>query len=512
MTTSSTASTALTSILSNLTNASANAYGTSTSGPLITTGQINVTQLVSELMLVQSQPLMQVQSQEAKVKSTLSAYGQEQSALSSLQTAAAAIALPSAFQASSATVSGSGVSATVTGNPVNANYSVSVNGLAQNQSVYSASNPTIGGPGTLKIQMGTYTYGTNGAISGFTNGASNYSVSVTSSTPGSPPSLSDIAAAINNQTGGAVSASVVTDTSGSRLVMNSTNTGAANGFEVLPADTASATNLAPLVYGYNATTPVTNTMAAGQNAADASFSVNGLAMTSASNSVTTAINGVTLNLTQAPAAGGAPLQSQVQVATDPTAVTASVNSFISAYNAVISLTNTLTSYDASSNSASVLTGDSPTRNIVGQLQNIVGGQWSGAGTGPSWLAQIGVSTNRDGTLSLDATQFQAALSANPSGVASMFTTATGAGAQQGFANQMSNAVQQILGTNGALGSAEQNLQSQVTYMDSQQASMQAQLAQTQANLTQVYSALNAEVSAAQAQQASLTNQLAALPG
>jgi len=99
MTTSTTPTSALTSILSSLTNGGASASGTSASGALITTGQINVSQLVSQLMLIQSQPLTQLQGQEAKVKSTLSAYGQEQSALSTLQGAANALALPSAFQA-----------------------------------------------------------------------------------------------------------------------------------------------------------------------------------------------------------------------------------------------------------------------------------------------------------------------------------------------------------------------------------------------------------------------------
>ncbi len=514
MTTASTPTSALTSILSSLTNTGAGASGTSNSGPLITTGQINVSQLVSQLMLIQSQPLTQLQGQESKVKSTLSAYGQEQSALSTLQSAATALALPSAFQAAGATVTGSGVSATVTGTPVNANYSVSVSSLAQSQSVYSASNPTIGGSGTatLNIQMGTYTYGSPAApgglppTTGFTGGGTSnaYTVSITSSTPGSPPSLSDIAAAINNQTGGNVNASVVTDSSGSRLVMNSTNTGAANGFEV----TGDA-NLSSLVYGYG----MTNTMTAGQNAADAGFSVNGLAMTSASNSITSAITGVTLNLTQAPVSGGAPLTSQLQIATDPTAVTKTVNDFITAYNAVVSLTNTLTSYNASTNTASVLTGDSATRNIQSTLQGIIGGQWGGAASGqPSYLAQVGVSMNSDGTLTLSASKFQAALSANPGGVASMFTTATGTGSLQGFANQMSNAVQLMIGSSGSLGSAQQNLQSRVSQMDSQQAIMQAQLAQTQTNLTKVYSALNAQVSAAQAEQATLANELAALPG
>jgi len=492
MTTSSTSNSALTSLLGNLTNASASASSTATSGPLITTGQINVSQLVGELMTVQSQPLVRLQSQEAGVKSTLSAYAQEQSALSSLQTAANALALPTAFQASAATVTGTGVSAVITGTPASANYLVNVTSLAQSQSIYSApvADPTAAiGTGTFTIQPGAWN-------SGNTAFTASSAAPITVTIDSTNNSLNGIASAINAASSGAVNASVVTDSSGSRLVLSSASTGAANGFSV------SATGgLAQFSYAAGATT-----MTASQSAADASFSVNGLALKSATNSVSSVVSGVTLNLTLPNSV------AQVQVGTDPKAVTDSVNGFISAYNAFISLTNKLTSFDATSNSASVLTGDSATRNMVGSLQSLIDSQWQTTGTGPTYLAQIGVSINTDGTLALDSTKFQSALSANPSGVAAMFTTATGTGSSQGFAVQMANMAQQLESSQGPLGSAQANLQAQVVYMNNQQASMQASLNQTQAALTQEYSALNAEISQGQAQQAALTNELASLPG
>jgi len=307
--------------------------------------------------------------------------------------------------------------------------------------------------------------------------------------------LDGIASAINSAASGTVNASVVTSANGSsQLVLAAANTGAANAFTVSASDTTGSA-LSGLVGGMTQTQP----------AKDAAFTVNGLNVTSASNTVTTAISGVTLNLNQ----GGT--TAQVQIGTDPAAVTKSVSDFIGAYNSLISLTNSLTSFNTTTKTASVLTGDTTTRSMVGTLQGILGSQWNTTGTGPSWLAQIGVSVNSDGTLALNSTQFQAALSANPSAVQSMFTTATGTGSQQGFAVQVDNAVQQLLGTTGALGAVQSSLQQQVTYMDNQQAILQAQLAQTQASLTQQYSALNAAVSAAQAQQASLANELANLP-
>jgi len=237
-------------------------------------------------------------------------------------------------------------------------------------------------------------------------------------------------------------------------------------------------------------------------------------LTSASNSVTSAISGVTLNLNQAPAVGGAPLQSQIAVAADPNAITSTVNNFISAYNSLITLTGSLTSFNTTTDTGSVLTGDSATSQVVNTLQSILGSQTTAAGTtaGDSWLAEIGVSVNSDGTLALNSTQFQGALSANPSAVAAMFTSLSGTGSQQGFAVQINNAIQQLVGTNGALGSAQQSLNSQITYMNSKQTTMQTQLTQEQASLTQEYSKLNAELAAAQSEQTSLAGELAQLPG
>jgi flagellar hook-associated protein 2 len=492
MTTSSTSNTALTSLLSGLTNNTTTGPNGSSSGPLITTGQINVSQLVSELMIIQSQPLTQIQQQEAGVKSTLSAYGQEQGALSSLQSAAAALALPSAFQAAAATVTGGGVTAAITGSPVNANYALAVTTLAQTQTVASAkvasaTTPLVDAGGNAANGTITITQGTN---------AITVNVDATDNT------LNGMAAAINSAAGGVVNASVVTYADGTnQLVLSSAKTGSANGFTFSATDTPDVTGTTG-----TALAGLSGAMVKTQLPLDAAFSVNGVQLTSASNTVTTAISGIALTLNQAGTT------AQIQVATDPAAVTKSVNGLITAYNSLVTLTNTLTNYDANSRTASVLTGDSATRSITGMLQSIFGSQWSTTGSGPSYLAQVGVSFNTDGTMALNATKFQAALNANPGAVASMFTTATGSGSQQGFAVQISNAAQQLLGTSGALGSAQQNLQTQVTYMDGQQALMQAQLAQTQAALTQQYSALNAEISAGQAQQASLANELAALPG
>jgi flagellar hook-associated protein 2 len=334
------------------------------------------------------------------------------------------------------------------------------------------------------------------------NGASAITVNITSGNN----SLSGIAAAINSASNGAVNASVVGDGSGnSRLVLTSANTGAANGFSV-----AATGSLGALAYDPTGNTP--SGMTQTQSATDASFSINGLALTSSTNSVSSAIAGVTLNLTQGPAAGGSPLQSQVTIGTDTSAIDSNINNFVSAYNAFVTQAGSLTNYNASTKTASELTGDPTTNAIVHSMQTILGGSTSGGSGALSYLAQVGITFTSAGTLSVNTTTLNAAIQSNPTGVANLFGGLAGSTSGQGLALQVSNMAQQMLDSGGMLGVTEQGLNSQLTYLKTRATMMQQNLTQTQNALLQEYSALNAAVTAGQAQQVQIANEMANLPG
>jgi len=508
MTIGSTTSNSLASLLSStLSSVNAN-NGTGGSGSItgspISTGPIDVNTLVSELIAADSQPLNQLQSQISGVQSQLSAYGQIQSAMSNLQTATTALTLGSAFSAEQATVTGSGVGATVTGTPATGSYAVAVSQLAQAQSVYSAPQAnasTVLGTGTLQIQLGSY------SGSAFTPQANSSPVNIPISS--SNDTLGGIAAAINSA-GAGVNASVVTDNSGTRLVLASSNTGASNAFSLTVLDgngnpVTANSGLSQLAFNSSA-----QNLQVAQSGQDAKYSVNGLNLTSSSNVVTTAINGLTLNLTQAPAANST-LQAQVTVATDSNSVTGSVNNFVQAYNSLVKLEQSLTAYNASTNTASVLTGDMTTIQIGSQLGSILGSQLSGGASGYSWLADVGIDFNQDGTLTLNSSKFSNALAANPSAVSNMFTSVSGTGSQQGFATQLNNALASMLGPNGLLTSAQSGTQANIDQMNQQATQMQAQLTQEQKQLITQYSQLNADMVVAQQQQVALANALASLP-
>ena len=507
-TTSNSLASLLSSTLSNV-NSSSSSSGTSLTGSPISTGPIDVNTLVSELMTVESKPLRQLQSQQSGVQAKLSAYGQVQSALSSLDTALSALKTSSAFQAAQATVTGSGVGATVSGTAAPGSYSVIVSNTAQSQAAASgplANASTVVGTGTLTIQLGTYKSTGNSFTA--QSGSSPVNITIDSSND----TLGGIAAAINSASAG-VTASVVTDNAGSRLVVSSSNTGTVNGFKLTVADSdgtsTDMTGLSQIAFDPTAAAGAGKNLTQTQAAADAQYSINGLSLTSSTNSITSAISGLTLNLTQAPPSGST-LQAQVTVTSDTTAVTNSMNTFVQAYNSLVNLESSLTGYNASTNTASTLTGEAPMFALSSQLRSILGSQVSGV-SGPSWLADIGIDFQRNGTLSLNTTKFASALSANPSGVAQLFSKATGTGQQRGFAVQLASSVESMLAPNGLVGGTQTSLQSTISTMNTQMTRLQAQLNQTQQQLIKQYSKLNADLVMAQQKQVALANALAGLP-
>lgn len=152
-----------------------------------------------------------------------------------------------------------------------------------------------------------------------------------------------------------------------------------------------------------------------QKGQDAQMTVDGITVTSASNTVTTAIPGVTLQLLEA-----APSESvQVEITNNNSDVESAVSSFVSAYNTVVSDMNTQEGNDASGN-PEPLYGDPDLAMLQDQLQEAMDFVQS-SGTVTS-LTQLGISTNSDGTLSLDTSTLDSALDANYQDVVNFFQT------------------------------------------------------------------------------------------
>jgi flagellar hook-associated protein 2 len=206
--------------------------------------------------------------------------------------------------------------------------------------------------------------------------------------------LASLASAINSA-GIGVNANVITDSNGSRLSLVSGTSGAAG-------ELAVSGSLAGASAG-------AITFSSSQDGQDASLKVDGVTITSSSNTVSNAIPGVTFQLL-----GSSPgTQIQVEITNDNTDIETAVGKFVSAYNAVINDINGQEKNDSSGN-AEPLFGNPTLALIQGQIS---GALFSGAASGTiSNITQLGIGLNNDGTLTLNTDTLDSALNSNFSDV------------------------------------------------------------------------------------------------
>jgi flagellar hook-associated protein 2 len=445
-------------------------------------GPIDVGTIVSQLMQVESQPLVALQQQEAGVTAQITALGQVQSAVSTFQTAADALGNKSTWNALAPTVSGTGITAAVS-DPTQAasgQYSINVTSLAASAALASgqfASSSTVVGDGTLTLQVGT------GAATSITIDSSN-------------DTLAGIRDAINAANAG-VSAAIVNDGSKVRLTLVANSSGAANTVTVGIAPTAPATSTTLSQLEYDGTA---HNLTLTRPAADAQFSVNGLTLASPTNQVTGVIAGVTVNLSQANST------NQVTLAPDTASMQKALSDFASAYNGLISTIKSLTAYDPSSQTAAVLNGDSAMRSLQQQVQSLVGSSVPGGSGDITYLSQVGLQVQKDGTLTLDSATFNAA-AANPAKLQRFFTNASTVPGSQGLGLRLQSFADQAVSSSGIVQSDTQSLQSQVTALKQRENDENTRLNSIQQQLTAQYSALNAQLAQMQQISASLASEL-----
>ena len=444
---------------------------------------INVSSLVSQLVAATQAPQQAIiTANTTAVTTQISAVGTLKGALSSFQSALSSLDTPAAFNAETASTSDPTIfTATANSGAVSGTYSVTVAKLAQGEQIVSGpvatSSSAALGTGTLQLSLG----------------GSNFSVTVNSSNN----TLSGIAAAINSATGNpGITASVITGSDGAHLVLTSTLTGAANTIQVTETD--SGTALSALTYGSGNTSQYTQQTAA----QDAQFSIANISYTSSSNTVTNALSGVTLQLAKVTAPGAS---ATLTVAQNTSTIVSNISNFVSAYNSLAKSLASLGSFNATTNTAGPMLGDALLSGIQNSVRSAV---FSFVNTGSSTynsLASIGITSNKDGTLSLDSGTLQTALSTNSSAVSQIFSSAGG------VATTLNSQVTADLASGGPIDQRSQTLVKQENDLGQQTTALNTQMAALSASLTQQYSALNALLSAMQTTSSFLSQQLSSLP-
>jgi flagellar hook-associated protein 2 len=406
-----------------------------------------------------------LQNQQTTLSSQTAALAKITTDLNNLQSAAFALSDPlGALDAQTATSSNSNVVSAVAASTATAgSHSVTVNSLATTSSYYTdpvASSSTPLTTGSFQVQVGS-----NAPVTVTVNSTNN--------------TLDGLAAAINNQNIG-VSASVVNDANGSRLALVSQTTGA-------PGDVTVSSNTTNLNF---------NKAVTGLNA---SLIVDGVPISSTSNTVGGVINGVTLKL------GSASPNSPValNVSPDTSQATTAINQFVSAYNTAVNDINTQFAVNSDGSGGGPLEADGSLRQAQQSLLSAIAFSATGNG-GAVNLASIGVNLNNDGTLSVDSGALASALSSNNSGVQNFLQNTT-----TGFANNLSTVLTSLTDPSvGILGLDSQGISQTSQDLTQQIFDLQSSLATKQQNLTLVYAQVNATLQELPLLQSQLSQQLA----
>lgn len=390
----------------------------------------------------------------SSVQSQISSYGQLQSTLSALQSAAQSLSSSAPFSYGSASATPTGI---LTANaPASSTgvYTVTVAQLAQGQSLLSG---TLSSPG---LAIGS---GSSSTVSFQFSGGSTESVTIAS--PNN--TLTGIANTINAANIG-ISASVASNGSTDQLVLTGP-TGAANAFNVSVSGDATLASF--LTYQSGGTG---NGLALQASAQNALGNINHVIFNSPGNTLVNMNDGITLNLN---AVGS----TSLNVTPNPAQASIDVQALINSYNSMIALIHN----DLQGNLAS----DSTLPALQGQMNAIVNTNNSTNAQPYTSLSQIGIGTNSNGTLSFNAQAFQSAYAANPTSVTQLFSNPT-----TGVATQLSSLAQSYLQPNGTLQATTQQLQLQALLNQENQAAnglssafSNLVLSGSSANLTAQYS-------------------------
>lgn len=463
---------------------------------------LDVNAIVSQLVAIERRPITLLKGEVGQLQTQLSAFGRLQGALSTLRDAASALAKPATWTAMAATSGNpTNLSVTATGTAQRGRHEVVVTSLAQGQTVATrafANASAVLGSGTLRIELGDFDAVPPVPKAGAT------AIDVTIA-PGAD-TLSAVRDAIN-AAGAGVRASISSDASGSRLVLRSAETGLENGFrvEVLSDDDGNAgdaNGLSALAWDPRIATDPLTAATRPQAAANAQFTVDGLPLTSTTNTLAGAIEGVSLTLRQAGT-------TEVVVEPDNAALTKALDSFVSAYNATVNMLREQTRYDPTTKQAGALQGDRGAIQLLGQLRRMFTDS-SGASGVFTRLADAGLNLNTDGTIVVDPAKRDAAL-ANRGELQKLFANADAAvPANNGFAKRFQQWLDGALGSDGAIDARQQGLKDRVRAKEQQQERLEDRVKRTEERLLRQYSALDNQMGQLNALSSYVTQQMAML--
>lgn len=437
---------------------------------------LDIKSIVEQLVAAERAPQAnRLTKRESTANQELSSLGKLKSALAGFKDALAKLTDTATFQGRTVKVGDDKVlTAAANATSLPGNYSVEVINLATAQRLRS-----IGfGDAITAIGTGTLAITVNGQTA-------NIVIDSAAS------SLNDIRDAINGSAGNpGVRATIVKASDGAHLILSATETGAANAITV--AVTGGNGGLAPFAYAAGAPA---NPLLQLQAAADANVVIDGFPVSSSGNTISAAIDGLTINLVSAKPG----TTVNVSVDYNPEGAKSSVAGFVTAYNKLIDTVTELTRYNVDTRDAAPLLGDATVRGIRDQLRREIS-QISKTGTFTS-LAAIGVSTQTTGKLAVDATKLGNAIDTDFDAVGAVFAGTTG------LATRLDTITGASLSSASTISTRELALKTSLKTITTQRQTLDGRIEQVRSRLLDQFNAMDRLLSQLKNTSAFLTQRL-----
>jgi flagellar hook-associated protein 2 len=446
---------------------------------------LDVNGLVQKLVQAEGAPkTARLDSAEAKAQAKLSALGTLRAALTTFRDTLAKLKDLDSFRGRQVTLSSPDfLKGTASSSAAPGSYAIEVEQLAQAQKLQSSpflAKTTVVGTGTLTVTAGGQSF--------------NIVIDSTNDT------VAGIASAINaSPAGGKVAATVITGVGGAAtLTLTALNTGTANALTL--TQSGGDGGLAALVFPPG----VGSVLSEIAPALDAHAKIEGVEVTSTTNAISGAIDGVEVDLLKANDVGDT---STLTVQYDKAAARAQIDSLVKSYNGILDAVKSVASFNTDTKQGGPLFGDGGVRNIADQLRRVLGSAVPGLGSSFDMLAKIGVSAGLDGKLTVDGTKLDAAFTTNFDDVGKLF-----ADPNAGIAIKLDQLLDPYLQTGGVFDGRNASLKSSIDDIGDQRKALNDRLTALQDRYLKQFNALDSLLAQLQSTSNFLTQQLANLPG
>lgn len=450
-------------------------------------------QLLSDLQAAERQSLTTITARTNLAKTRLSAYGTIKSTLEGLKTAAEKLGKAETYGALKTTVGGDAFTAGATSKAIAGEYAIHVKDLAAAQSLKSANGVTdrtaalATGTGTVTVSVELE----NGTITELELNAAD-------------TSLEGIVKAFNNNSDVGVNATMVNTgaaSNGNLLLLNARGTGSQAAVKsiTINSDTADTTELAK-VLTYSAAGGATDGMDEAVAAKNALVSINGIDISSQTNTVKDAIEGVTLTLSKE-----TDTTQNLSVTRDDSVTEKAITEFVNAYNTLQKTIKTLTSYNTETQTGSALSGDSLARRVQSQMRESINFA-TGSGNLRT-LSQLGITTDyKTGTLEIDSTKLKDALKDNMIDVQALFS------GENALSTRVSKAADVFVKAGGLISNATDGVNSSIKDLEKQYESATERIDSKMEIYRKQFTQLDSLMAQMNATGSYLTQQLSALSG